>query len=44
MRRLAPGYEADIVFLRLDSPHFASLRAPLLQMVLARTTLPSIPS
>jgi 5-methylthioadenosine/S-adenosylhomocysteine deaminase len=31
--RLAPGYEADIVFLRLDSPHFVPLRAPLLQMV-----------
>jgi 5-methylthioadenosine/S-adenosylhomocysteine deaminase len=33
--RLAPGYEADIVFLRLDSPHFVPLRAPLLQMVFA---------
>jgi 5-methylthioadenosine/S-adenosylhomocysteine deaminase len=31
--RLAPGYEADVVFLRLDSPHFVPLRAPLLQMV-----------
>jgi 5-methylthioadenosine/S-adenosylhomocysteine deaminase len=31
--RLAVGYEADIVFLRLDSPHFVPLRAPLLQMV-----------
>jgi 5-methylthioadenosine/S-adenosylhomocysteine deaminase len=31
--RLAPGYEADIVFLRLDSPHFVPLRAPLIQMV-----------
>jgi 5-methylthioadenosine/S-adenosylhomocysteine deaminase len=31
--RLAPGYEADIIFLRLDSPHFVPLRAPLLQMV-----------
>jgi 5-methylthioadenosine/S-adenosylhomocysteine deaminase len=31
--RLAPGYEADIVFLRLDSPHFVPLRSPLLQMV-----------
>jgi 5-methylthioadenosine/S-adenosylhomocysteine deaminase len=31
--RLAPGYEADIVFLRLDSPHFVPLRAPLVQMV-----------
>jgi 5-methylthioadenosine/S-adenosylhomocysteine deaminase len=31
--RLAPGYEADIVFLRLDSPHFVPMRAPLLQMV-----------
>jgi 5-methylthioadenosine/S-adenosylhomocysteine deaminase len=33
--KLAPGYEADIVFLRLDSPHFVPLRSPLLQMVLA---------
>jgi guanine deaminase len=33
--RLAPGYEADIVFLRLDSPHFVPLRAPLTQMVFA---------
>ena len=33
--RLAPGYEADIVFLRLDSPHFVPLRSPLLQMVFA---------
>jgi guanine deaminase len=31
--RLAPGYEADIVFLRLDSPHFVPLRSPLIQMV-----------
>jgi 5-methylthioadenosine/S-adenosylhomocysteine deaminase len=31
--RLAPGYEADIVMLRLDSPHFVPLRAPLTQMV-----------
>jgi 5-methylthioadenosine/S-adenosylhomocysteine deaminase len=31
--RLAPGYEADILFLRLDSPHFVPLRAPLIQMV-----------
>jgi 5-methylthioadenosine/S-adenosylhomocysteine deaminase len=31
--RLAPGYEADIVFLRLDSPHYVPLRAPLIQMV-----------
>ena len=31
--RLAAGYEADIVFLRLDSPHFVPLRAPLIQMV-----------
>jgi guanine deaminase len=31
--RLTPGYEADIVFLRLDSPHFVPLRSPLLQMV-----------
>lgn len=33
--RLAPGYEADIVFLRLDSPHFVPLRAQLIQMVFA---------
>ena len=31
--RLAVGYEADIVFLRLDSPHFVPLRSPLIQMV-----------
>jgi guanine deaminase len=31
--RIAPGYEADIVFLRLDSPHYVPLRAPLIQMV-----------
>jgi 5-methylthioadenosine/S-adenosylhomocysteine deaminase len=31
--RLAPGYEADIVFLKLDSPHFVPLRSPLIQMV-----------
>jgi 5-methylthioadenosine/S-adenosylhomocysteine deaminase len=31
--RLTVGYEADIVFLRLDSPHFVPLRTPLLQMV-----------
>jgi guanine deaminase len=31
--RLATGYEADIVFLRLDSPHFVPLRSPLIQMV-----------
>jgi guanine deaminase len=33
--RLAPGYDADIVFLRLDSPHFVPLRSPLTQMVFA---------
>ncbi len=33
--KLAVGYEADIVFLRLDSPHFIPLRSPLLQMVFA---------
>jgi hypothetical protein len=33
--RLAPGYEADIVFLRLDSPHFVPLRSPLTQMIFA---------
>jgi 5-methylthioadenosine/S-adenosylhomocysteine deaminase len=31
--KLAVGYEADIVFLRLDSPHFVPLRSPLIQMV-----------
>jgi 5-methylthioadenosine/S-adenosylhomocysteine deaminase len=31
--RLAIGYEADIVFLRLDSPHFVPLRSPLVQTV-----------
>jgi len=31
--RLAAGYEADIVFLRLESPHFVPLRTPLIQMV-----------
>lgn len=31
--RIAAGYEADIVFLRLESTHFVPLRAPLLQMV-----------
>jgi 5-methylthioadenosine/S-adenosylhomocysteine deaminase len=31
--RLAAGFEADIVFLRLESPHFIPLRSPLLQMV-----------
>jgi guanine deaminase len=31
--RLAVGYEADIVFLRLESPHFVPLRSPLVQMV-----------
>jgi guanine deaminase len=30
--RLAAGYEADIVFLRLDRPHFVPLRSPLIQM------------
>jgi 5-methylthioadenosine/S-adenosylhomocysteine deaminase len=33
--RLAPGFEADIVFLALDSPHFVPLRSPLTQMVFA---------
>jgi 5-methylthioadenosine/S-adenosylhomocysteine deaminase len=31
--RLAVGYEADIVFLRLDSPHFVPLRSPRMQLV-----------
>jgi guanine deaminase len=33
--RLTAGYEADIVFLRLDRPHFVPLRSPLIQMVFA---------
>ncbi len=40
--RLAPGYEADIVFLRLDSPHFVPLRAPLWWS--PRTARPFTPS
>src|SRR5260221_3148296 len=35
--QLAVGYEADVVFLRLDSPHFVPLRAPLIQMIFAET-------
>jgi 5-methylthioadenosine/S-adenosylhomocysteine deaminase len=31
--RLAAGFEADIVFLRLESPHFVPLRSPVVQMV-----------
>ena len=31
--RLAAGFEADIVLLRLESPHFVPLRSPLAQMV-----------
>ena len=31
--RLAPGFEADIVFLGLDAPHLVPLRAPLPQTV-----------
>jgi guanine deaminase len=31
--QLAVGYEADVVFLRLDSPHFVPLRSPLMQLV-----------
>ena len=31
--RLAVGCEADVVFLRLDTPHFVPLRSPLLQML-----------
>jgi 5-methylthioadenosine/S-adenosylhomocysteine deaminase len=31
--RLSEGYEADIVFLKLESPHFVPLRSPLVQMV-----------
>jgi guanine deaminase len=27
------GYEADIVFLKLESPHFVPLRSPLIQLV-----------
>src|SRR5260221_4996593 len=35
--QVAVAYEADIVFVRLDSPHFVPLRAPLIQMVFAET-------
>src|SRR5258708_6866272 len=38
--KLAVGYEADIVFLRLDRPHFIPLRSPLLQMVFAENGAP----
>jgi 5-methylthioadenosine/S-adenosylhomocysteine deaminase len=31
--RLATGFEADIVFLPLESPHFVPLRSPMVQMV-----------
>ena len=31
--RLDVGYEADIVFLKLESPHFVPLRSPLIQLV-----------
>lgn len=31
--RLAPGFEADIVFLGLDAPHLVPFRSPLLQTV-----------
>jgi guanine deaminase len=31
--RLDVGYEADIVFLRLESTHFVPLRSPLIQLV-----------
>jgi guanine deaminase len=31
--RLSVGYEADIVFLKLESTHFVPLRAPLIQLV-----------
>jgi len=35
--RIAPGYAADIVFLRLDQPHYVPLRSPLTQMVFAES-------
>ena len=31
--RIAPGYEADIVFLGLDAPHLVPFRSPVLQTV-----------
>jgi guanine deaminase len=37
MGRIAPGYFADIVFLRLDQPHYVPLRSPLMQMVFAES-------
>lgn len=37
MGRLAPGFVADIVFLRLDQPHYVPLRSPLMQMVFAES-------
>jgi 5-methylthioadenosine/S-adenosylhomocysteine deaminase len=37
MGRIAPGYVADIVFLRLDQPHYVPLRSPLMQMVFAES-------
>jgi 5-methylthioadenosine/S-adenosylhomocysteine deaminase len=35
--RIAPGFCADIVFLRLDQPHYVPLRSPLTQMVFAES-------
>ena len=35
--RIAPGFAADIVFLRLDQPHYVPLRSPLTQMVFAES-------
>ncbi len=35
--RIAPGYAADIVFLRLDQPQYVPLRSPLTQMVFAES-------
>jgi guanine deaminase len=34
---IAPGFFADIVFLRLDQPHYVPLRSPLTQMVFAES-------
>ena len=35
--RIAPGHAADIVFLRLDQPHYVPLRSPTMQMVFAES-------
>jgi guanine deaminase len=35
--RIAPGFEADLVFLSLAAPHFVPLRSPVMQMMYAET-------